>query len=227
MSATRSRSAGASSRYDCSRGEELILAELRCTAGSPLRITAALCRSVTSTCDSRRAIVRLRLERGDHAAPPAPPAPRRSSIRRRPATPTGRRRSAGRNRRTAGRTRSMITPRSSTRYSSPSTRPIADRLPLRHHDFDRRRQRAPQRRVAHPRRRQQALRASVEVGPHQVFAAQAAQHGQHLAVRQPLVAADDDAIDFQHVGLRPRPPTSGRRRTPSAAPSDAVRAAAA
>ena len=58
-------------------------------------------------------------------------------------------------------------------------------------------------------------RQRVQVGPHQALAAQPAQHGQHLALRQPLVAADDDAIDLQHVRLRRRPRRRGRRRTPA------------
>ena len=45
-------------------------------------------------------------------------------------------------------------------------------------------------------------RQRVEVGPDQALAAQPAQHRQHFALRQPLVAADDDAVDLQHVRVR-------------------------
>ena len=50
-------------------------------------------------------------------------APRPPSTARLPVDASGRRRSAGRDPRTAGRTRSMTAPRSSTRYSSPFRRP--------------------------------------------------------------------------------------------------------
>ena len=99
---------------------------------------------------------------------------------------------------------SMTTPRSSTRYSSPSMRPMPIGCALRHHHFDRRRQRPPQRRVAHPRRRQQPPRhASRSV--HTMFSPRRPlEHRQHLAARQPLVAAHDDPIDLQHARVARR-----------------------
>ena len=77
-----------------------------------------------------------------------------------------------------------------------------DRLPLPHDDLHGRREGTPERGVAHPGRRQQALAPAVQIGPDQTFAAQSAEHRQDLAFRQSLVAADDDAIHSQHVRLR-------------------------
>src|SRR5262249_30007976 len=39
----------------------------------------------------------------------------------------------------------------------------------------------------------------VEIGPHEALAAQPVQYGKDLAFRQPLVAANEDAIHHQHV----------------------------
>ena len=91
----------------------------------------------------------------------------------------------------------------------------ADRLALPHDDFHGRRQRATERGFAHPGRRQQALAPAIQIGPDEAFTAQSAQHGKDLALRQPLVAANEDAIDSQDVRVRHAAAIRGRGRTPT------------
>src|SRR6266853_243952 len=77
----------------------------------------------------------------------------------------------------------------------------ADWLAFGDHHVDCRRQRPPQRGVADPGRRHQPPAPRVEVGPEQAFAAQSVEHRQDLALRQPLIAVNDDSIDLQHAKL--------------------------
>ncbi len=122
MSATRSRSVGARSRYDWSRARNWSSPSW-ITAGSSLRMTDALCRSETSTCDSRRATLGFAftaaITRAARSARPSSVSePPPSGAADRPSM-IGRSRSAY-----CGPYWSMITPRSSTRYRSAWIRPI-------------------------------------------------------------------------------------------------------
>ena len=133
----------------------------------------ALCRSVTSTCDSRLAISGVARSAAISARRQLARAARRSS--RSPLS--GRRRQAVDDRQIEiGVLRAVpVDDRRRARRRGTARRrcapmPIGSRSD--DHDFDRRRQRAPQRRVPHPRRRQQPPAPAVEVGPHHVLAAQ-------------------------------------------------------
>ena len=103
-------------------------------------------------------------------------------------------------------------------------------------DLDRRRQRAPERRVAHPRRREQPPAPDVEVGPQQALAAQAARARastspfdsrsfprttmwldlQHARVRDAVAPLDGDDPQRDHDAT-PTPAAVGRDAAPAAA----------
>ena len=107
----------------------------------------------------------------------------------------------------------MITPRSSTRYISPWMRPmpIGCRSEITTSTVD-----GSDRRSAASRTQGDAssrLRQRVEIGPDQALAAQAGQHGEHLALRQPLVPAHEDAFRPAARAHARRQSTRDSRRT--------------
>ena len=224
MSATRSRSAGASSRYDCSRGRN---------ASSPRsnhrRIAVEDHGRVVHVAhvDLRDPLAR-RPASLPSAAMTRPRAARAPSSHGRAAAradgATGRRRSAGRDPRTRGPYSSMIGAAVVDRDTcSPFSRAIADRARAR---------RSTTSTVDGSERRSAASRTQGDVSSrarhasrsvHSRFSpAQPVESREHLARESRVVAAHHDAVDPQHARVRhqPRaaigavgdPPTQSRAR---------------
>ena len=93
----------------------------------------------------------------------------------------------------------MTTPRSSTRYKRAVDAADAQRRPLLNRHVHRRRQRPAQRGIRDPRRVQHHAAPLLEIDGEDAPAAQAVEQREHFPVRQPLVSADDDAIDVKHL----------------------------
>ena len=82
-----------------------------------------------------------------------------------------------------------------------------DRETLRHEHLDRRRQDAPQRPVAQPGRRHEALSVSLQIDGQEVLAEEPRHQRQDLALQQLVVPAHDDVVHGQE-----RRPQQQRRR---------------